>query len=292
MTSVIIPAHNEEAVIGRLLQGLTTSDPEDKAEGKQTNDLDIVVVCNGCSDRSASVAREFGEQVRVIETEVASKPLALRLGDEAARSFPRFYVDADIVLELDSVRRVAAVLEAGPCLAAAPRMRVDLVRSPWRVRAYYEILLRLPYHREGMIGSGVYAMSREGRERFDVFPDIISDDGFARLHFSSSERATVESAEFTITPPASLAGVVHVKTRSQKGLLQLHRKYPELLRNDPRSYSLPLVEILRNPLRWPASLVYLYVILRTKLAAFWMNYRGDLATWERDDTSRSVNSGS
>ncbi|MBW2420441.1 MAG: glycosyltransferase [Deltaproteobacteria bacterium] len=282
MTSVVIPAHNEEGVIGRLLRGLTT------AEAGDPGDLDIVVVCNGCSDRTAEVAREFGDAVRVIETEVASKSHALRLGDEAARSFPRFYVDADVALSRRSLGRVADALETGPHLAAAPRMRVDLARAPWPVRAYYQIWLRLPYHREGMIGSGVYAMSREGRDRFDVFPDIISDDGFARLHFGPSERVTVESAEFTITPPTSLAGVVHVKRRSQKGLLQLHRLYPELLRNDPRDYSLPLVEILRNPLRWPASLVYLYVILRTKLAALWMNYRGDLATWERDDTSRSA----
>ena len=299
MTSIVIPAHNEEALIGRLLRSLTASAVEDEgsgdskgeAEADGPNDLDIIVVCNGCSDRTAELAREFGEAVRVVETEVASKFHALRLGDEAARSFPRFYVDADVRLSLESVRQVEQALEAGPCLAAAPRMRVDLSRSPWLVRAYYQIWLRLPYHREGMIGSGVYAMTREGRERFDVFPDIISDDGFARLHFAPAERVTVESAEFTITPPGSLAGVVNVKTRSQKGLVQLHRRFPELLGNDPRSYPLPLAEILRNPLRWPASLVYLYVILRTKLAAFWMNYRGDLATWERDDTSRSIDGG-
>ena len=96
----------------------------------------------------------------------------------------------------------------------------------------------------------------------------------------------MESARFTITPPSSLAGVVHVKTRSQKGLLQLHRRYPELLRNDPRSYSLPLAEILADPRNWLPSAVYLYVILWTKLLAVWMNARGDLDTWERDDSSR------
>jgi glycosyltransferase involved in cell wall biosynthesis len=278
MTSVIIPAHDEEAVIGRLLRDLVSAGDADE--------LEILVVCNGCSDGTAEVARGFGEPVRVIETDVASKAHALRLGDRAARSFPRFYVDADVRLSFESVKRVAAVLDAGTCLAAAPRMRVDLSRAPWGVRAYYEIWLRLPYHQTGMIGSGVYALSREGRERFGEFPDIISDDGFARLHFSPSERVTVASAHFTITPPASLAGVVHVKTRSQKGLRQLHRRYPELLGNDPRSYSLPLAEILRNPRRWAASLVYVYVIARTKLAAAWMNYRDDLGEWERDESSR------
>jgi glycosyltransferase involved in cell wall biosynthesis len=280
MPSVIIPAHNEEVVIGRLLESLT-------APGR-SGDLEIWVACNGCTDDTAKLARRFGGNVNVIETAVASKSEALRLGDRAADSFPRFYIDADVLICREAVDRVSEELESGRCLAAAPRMRVDLSRVPWAVRAYYDIWLRLPYHLDGMIGSGVYAMSREGRARFDEFPDIISDDGFARLQFDPSERATVEDVEFTITPPASLAGVVHVKTRSQKGLLQLHRRYPELLRNDPRGYSNPLADILRSPRRWPASLVYLYVILKTKLAAAWMNYRGDLGTWERDDTSRGV----
>lgn len=283
MASVIIPAHDEEAVIGRLLRALT-------ADG-EASELEIVVVCNGCSDRSAEIARGFGPSVRVIETEVASKSHALRLGDRAAESFPRLYVDADVDLTLDSARRVCEALESGSCLAAAPRMHVDLSHSPWLVRAYYDIWLRLPYHLEGMIGSGVYAMSREGRQRFDEFPDIISDDGFARLQFAPSERLIVESARFTIRPPGSLAGVLHVKTRSQKGLRQLHLGFPELLRNDPRGYSMPLASILKDPRRWPASLVYLYVILRTKLTALWMNYRGDLGGWERDESSRIAEGG-
>ncbi len=278
MPSVVIPAHNEEAVIGRLLESLT-------ARGR-SDDLEIWVVCNGCTDDTAELARSCAGSINVIETEIASKSEALRLGDRAAESFPRLYIDADVMISREAVDRVVCELESGRCLAAAPRMRVDVSRVPWAVRAYYQIWLRLPYHLEGMIGSGVYAMSREGRARFDEFPDIISDDGFARLQFAPGERLTVEDVEFTITPPMSLTGVVHVKTRSQKGLLQLHRRYPELQRNDPRGYSNPLADILGDPRRWPASAVYLYVILRTKLAAIWMNYRGDLATWERDETSR------
>ncbi len=278
MPSVIIPAHNEEAVIGRLLESLTAKD--------RSEDLEIWVACNGCSDETATISRRFG--VGVIETDVASKTEALRLGDRAAKSFPRLYIDADVVIGREAVDRVCEELDSDRCLAAAPRLRVDLSRAPWAVRAYYGIWLRLPYHLEGMIGSGVYAMSREGRARFDEFPDIISDDGFARLQYAPDERMTVDDVEFTITPPTSLAGVVNVKTRSQKGLLQLHRLYPELLRNDPRGYSIALSDILRDPRDWPSSLVYLYVILRTKLAAVWMNYRGDLGTWERDDTSRTA----
>src|SRR5206468_9477454 len=86
VTSVVIPAHNEAAVIGRLLTAILADAGPDEFE--------IVVVPNGCTDDTAAVASSFG--VRVVETEVASKVAALRLGDASVKSFPRIYVDADV----------------------------------------------------------------------------------------------------------------------------------------------------------------------------------------------------
>ena len=46
--SIVIPAHDEEAVIGRLLDSL--------AGGLDGARLDVVVACNGCTDRTAEIA--------------------------------------------------------------------------------------------------------------------------------------------------------------------------------------------------------------------------------------------
>src|SRR5687768_15628594 len=118
MISVIIPAHNEERVIGRGVAAVT-------AEARP-GELEVIVVCNGCRDGTADEARRVGEEVRVIVTDVASKVHALNLGDAAARGFPRFFVDADVVLTLDELRRLAARLESGDVLAVAPRFQMDL----------------------------------------------------------------------------------------------------------------------------------------------------------------------
>lgn len=278
MFSVVIPAHNEEALIGKCLQAMTA--------GARADELEIVVVANGCTDRTADVARSHRPSVRVIETEVASKVAALRLGDEAAAEFPRFYVDADVILPIESIRRVGTVLQQGPYQVASPKMRVFLDASSWAVRAYYDIWLDLPYHTQGMIGSGVYAVSKEGRGRFDVFPDIISDDGFVRLVVSPEERVAVEDAWFMILAPETLSGIVEVKTRSKKGALQLKRLYPELVERDVRDYRSIFPNIVCAPRRWPKAAVYLYVFARTKLRALWMNYVSGLGGWERDETSR------
>ena len=63
--SVVIPAHNEEVVLGRGLDGVLS--------GALLGEIDVVVVCNGCSDGTADVARSYGDRVRVIETPIPSK---------------------------------------------------------------------------------------------------------------------------------------------------------------------------------------------------------------------------
>src|SRR4029077_11407775 len=117
----IIPAHNEEAVLRRTLDALCA--------GWSDGEFEAIVVANACSDRTAEIARGFGPRVRVLETDVPSKSNALNLGDRAARGFPRLYVDADVILSVGAVRRVAKVLAGKSILAAAATPRLDLSRS-------------------------------------------------------------------------------------------------------------------------------------------------------------------
>jgi glycosyltransferase involved in cell wall biosynthesis len=116
MVAIIIPAYNEETVIGRTLRGLL--------EGPAIPNLEIIVCCNGCTDRTAEIAREFGHPVRVLETPRGSKTGALNMGDAAASTFPRIYLDADIQLDRRGVARIVEALQSEAALAVAPRMRV------------------------------------------------------------------------------------------------------------------------------------------------------------------------
>src|SRR5882757_6876424 len=132
VTSIVIPAHNEERVIGRLLDALLAGAPDAERP-------DIVVVCNGCTD---GTAKQAGARpgVRVVEIPAPSKHLALRTGDEHARGFPRLYVDADVVIGAAGVRALAGALAAAPeLLAAAPRRDLPLAGCGRRVRAYYRV---------------------------------------------------------------------------------------------------------------------------------------------------------
>jgi glycosyltransferase involved in cell wall biosynthesis len=74
MISIIVPAHNESSVIARALAAWIG---DSRSDG-----MDVVVVCNGCTDNTAEIARRFGPTARVIESEVARKTHALNLGDQ------------------------------------------------------------------------------------------------------------------------------------------------------------------------------------------------------------------
>ena len=116
--SVVIPAHNEQSVLSRCLEALLAD--------AEPGEFEVVVVCNGCTDETATVARGFGDSVQVCGIPVASKIAALNEGDARVSGFPRFYLDADIVLGTRELRTVADALDDQPLMVAAPRPVVDL----------------------------------------------------------------------------------------------------------------------------------------------------------------------
>jgi glycosyltransferase involved in cell wall biosynthesis len=83
--AVIIPAHNEAPRIGDLLPNVLASTWVDE----------LVVVCDGCSDGTADVAR--GMRVPVIETiSNIGKAAAMQLGAEATSAEVLVFLDADL----------------------------------------------------------------------------------------------------------------------------------------------------------------------------------------------------
>lgn len=278
--SIVIPAHNESAVIDRCLRALISgADPEE---------LEVLVVCNGCTDDTAERAMRYAPIVRVLESPVASKSAALNLGDETASSFPRFFLDADVVLPLRDLRLVADVLRRGVVHGAAPRMEVDLENRPWPIRAFYRIWMQTPYVTDDMLGCGVYAISAEGRGRFARFPDVIADDCFVRLLFEPGERRTVREASFLMTPPATLNELIHINVRRQVGMDEMEALHPESTSEERGSQRRFLLRMLRNPGNWPALGVYVYAKLVTIAIYQWKRFRGRHREWNRDDSSRQA----
>jgi glycosyltransferase involved in cell wall biosynthesis len=281
MISIIIPAHNEESVIARGLRALLT--------GAAPGELEVVVACNGCTDRTAEVARSFGSPVRVLEVAQASKIAALNAADAVAVGFPRFYIDADVIIELASVRRIAFALEKGSALMATPQVCMPLRDTTWPVRAFYRVWTALAYNRTfGAVGTGVYAVSAAGRARWRAFPDVISDDGFVRFCFATHERSTVEGAVSHVDPPRDFARLIRIKTRSRLGLYQLRASFPGRSTSDRRRAPGAARHLLGNISLWPQLPIYLLVNLVTRVRAARQFRSREQLPWERDESARAV----
>jgi glycosyltransferase involved in cell wall biosynthesis len=277
MISIIIPAHNEGSVIARGLKQVI--------DGAAPNEIEVIVVCNGCTDNTASVARSFGPPVKVIVTEISGKTHALNLGDQVATGSTRFYVDADVVIKYEAIQQLANRLKSGDVLAIAPKPTFELESCSWSVRSYYEIRSLLPSAQEGIGGSGVYALSEAGRKRLGEFPALIADDGYVRIHFQDNERETLASAHSTVFPPQTLKDLIVTKTRSHYGSFELEKLHPALWKNRGESNNKSLIRLFNSPSLWLKLAVYCSItIIARRRARKRLGY--GTIKWDRDNTSR------
>ena len=213
MTSVVIAAHNEEAVIGACLDALL-------AQTAPTGSLDIVVSANACTDATVEIAR--AREVTVVDRPHAGKAAALNAGELMARGFPRVYLDADIVAPANAIAELAAVLAGTQgVLAAVPRRKLNTAGRSWLVRAYFSINERLPAFTDGLFGRGMIALSAEGRARFDVFPEMVADDLFLDSLFTADEKVSVSTVEVVVEAPFTLADLMRRLVRVRRGNSQM-----------------------------------------------------------------------
>jgi hypothetical protein len=206
--SVLIPAHQEEAVIGRCLSALLAA----AAPGE----FDVVVVANGCTDGTARVVRSYGPRVRLIELPVGSKSIALNEGEQELRHFPRLYLDADVELDTHAARALAEALGTDQPVIATPRRSLQVDGATSLTRSYFRTWEALQAARRETIGTGAYALNEAARRRFTKFPESIGDDTFVHSLFRSHERRVV-SHTVKVWPPKRLAEVVAVRTRVAVG---------------------------------------------------------------------------
>ncbi|MGE0879512.1 MAG: glycosyltransferase family 2 protein [Acidimicrobiia bacterium] len=277
--SVVIPAHNEGAVIDRCLQSMLAGG----------GNGEIVVVCNGCTDDTAERAKRISDRITVVDLAVGSKPIALNEGDRVATAFPRFYIDADVEVSPGALADVARTMAERRLDAAAPRIRFDVRTSTLPARLYYGIWARSPYFGDGLIGAGFYGLSRGARARFDEWPDIYADDMYILTITRPEERGTATGATFTPLMPRSVRELVKVQKRHYAAKHQFH----EYLQNSPRSvvYATPsgdrrwLRRVARDVRSWPGLALFVTVNLYGVAAGKKQTSAGRM-TWHQDRSTR------
>lgn len=284
--TIIIPAHNEEAVIARCLETVLADAPDPCP-------AQIIVAANGCKDRTVEVARQAAPQALVLDIPEGSKTKAMNTAHKDALHFPRIYLDADVQCSFASLSALADALREPGAMAASPRLQMDLSRSNALVKAYYRVWLTQPYVTRDMVGSGCFGISEQGYQAIGDFPPITGDDIWVHSRFREGERRNIDADRngnavfFTVSPPRRAIDQIRVETRRRLGNAEVLRLYPS-----PHFSGSNQAGDLRTALKHGASIldvaIYLGIKLIARLRAGWTKSKSDTIKWERDLAAREI----
>lgn len=128
--AVVIPAHNEQDIVGTLLTSLGGIDyPRDRFE--------VYVIADNCTDDTAGVATRSGLAHALVRTDAERRGKGYALAfafDTLASHMPAFdayvVIDADSVVDPGALRAYAAGLRGGPAAVQASNAVLNLEESP------------------------------------------------------------------------------------------------------------------------------------------------------------------
>jgi GT2 family glycosyltransferase len=271
--AIVIPAHNEEKVIARLLSRLSGL--------AESGRVQIVVACNGCTDDTAGIALSF-PGVTVVKIDESSKTAALNAAERAVDQFPRLYVDADVEISPSTVGSVFRHLEAGASEAARPVASYDVSASSRLVRCYFRARRQANVGSQALWGAGVYALSETGRSRFGRFPDVVADDLFIDSLFTTSEKAVIDGPAVIVRVPRDAKTLLSVLGRTVRGSAELRSTGPLRGFGPSSSGTLrQLVTSVRSPRGVLDAVVYVCFSTLARVSTTALP-----AGWERDESSR------
>jgi peptidoglycan/xylan/chitin deacetylase (PgdA/CDA1 family)/GT2 family glycosyltransferase len=130
--SIVIPAHNEEALLSRCLESLLAQDFAGETE--------ILVVNNASTDGTARIARSYG--VEVIDEPERGYCRALRIGFAHATSELIACTDADSVVPSDWISRLVAEYDRRPDVVAIGG-GIEFTSPNWKSRLLTRAIIPL-----------------------------------------------------------------------------------------------------------------------------------------------------
>ncbi len=272
--SVVIPAYNEESCIGLTLQTLT--------KDMKSGEFDIIVVCNGCHDNTAVVAKAACEDANVIETQEASKTNALNIGMKEATSETVVFLDADIKTSAESIRRLLRSLATTKRDLAYGKAIFKTESCSPAVQAFYKAWHMNPYFDGGKVG-GFFAVSKAGLKTVGEFPELTNDDEYIRRRLMTNS-IYVPAATYCVEPPRTLASLIKVRSRVYRGNQELASLDLPVASNQQHANGLRFLRRLAcSPSVWAGAVVFVAVATAAHLRnRFLKNASG----WEQDPTAR------
>jgi cellulose synthase/poly-beta-1,6-N-acetylglucosamine synthase-like glycosyltransferase len=266
---VLIPAHNEEALLPATLDSLARLDyPRDL--------YTVHVVADNCDDRTAEVARAKGSGSLAVRVHERRDPIARgkghalrwlleRIRDAGEPHDAILILDADTVVTPNFLRALAARFERGERIIQAYYAVRDPQRS-WGAGLRYAALAAVHYLRPsarmalggstGLKGNGML-FAADILRRFSWTNDLAEDVEYHMQLILAGERVTfAPEAVLYAEMPGTLRGSRTQNVRWERGRLEQVRRYaPRLLREGLRRRSFLLFDAAVEQLIPPFSVI-------------------------------------
>ncbi|HEY4048059.1 MAG TPA: glycosyltransferase family 2 protein [Acidobacteriaceae bacterium] len=233
--AIIVPAHDEELLIGRTISSLCAS----VAASGNPSATRILAIAHNCSDRTTEQAASAGAEVLELnDPEARGKGFALRHGFD--RAFTEgadavLVIDADSTVSANLIDQVRGALAAG---AGAVQCRYEMARSVESAKAQVSALALRAFNRirpagrsrlgfsAGILGNG-FAVSKSVVRQTPYEALSLVEDLEYHIHLviGGTRVMFLEEAHVSSELPASNAGNETQRSRWEGGRLQVARRW-------------------------------------------------------------------
>ena len=177
LVSVIIPAYNEEKVIGRLLGSI---------KNQSHKRIEIVVVDDASTDKTAEIAKKYTD--KVFTRLHAERSIQRNFGASMAKGKYLFFLDADMELSEDVVKECVGLLVNNDKIGAIVVPEESIATNFWEeVKAFERSFYNLEgdekvdaarfFSKDAFDKVGGYDETITGPEDWDL-PDSIGKSGY------------------------------------------------------------------------------------------------------------------
>ena len=130
--SLVIPAYNEGEIIDGTLKTVASY------LGKRVSSYEIIVVCDGCRDNTASLAQEAAKKnnnIKVVDRQMnMGKGFSVREGVLSAQGDYIIFTDADLSTPIEEIDKLLKWLEEGHDIVIGSRALAESdiqIHQPW-----------------------------------------------------------------------------------------------------------------------------------------------------------------
>ncbi len=157
--SVIIPAHNEEKYIRRCIRSIK------KAASAFQENVEIVVVCNRCTDRTGKIAKKLGARVLTNEDRCIAR--VRNAGISEAKGEIIVTIDADNRMTGGTLQEIYELLQSGRYIGGGAPIRFERYSFPLWCN---DMMCRLSFAVTGLY-SGMFWAKKDTFDAIGGFAD-------------------------------------------------------------------------------------------------------------------------